>query len=70
MDLSRVADLNIRFQHRHTDGTLGTFEPEPSHHSPTDHDPERAWASGTIYKCTTCDEEIIVAHDDPSTLRP
>lgn len=71
MDLSRVADLNIHFQHRHNDGTLGSFEPEPSHHSPTDHDPERDWASGgTIYKCTTCDEEIIVAHDDPSTLRP
>ena len=70
MDLARVADLNIRFQHRHDDGTLGAFEPESSHHSPTDHDPERDWASGTIYKCITCDEEIIVAHDDPSALRP
>ena len=28
MDLARVADLNLRFQHRHDDGTLGTFEPE------------------------------------------
>ena len=70
MDLARVADLNIRFQHRHTDGTLGSFEPEPSHHSPTDHDPERDWASGTIYKCTTCDEEIIVEYEEPDTLRP
>ena len=45
MDLARVAELNIRFQHRHTDGTWGTFEPRTGHHSPTDHDPERDWAS-------------------------
>jgi hypothetical protein len=68
MDLARVADLNIRFQHRHSDGTLGTFEPEPDPHSP--HDPEHDWASGTIYRCTTCDEEIIVEQDEPSTVRP
>jgi hypothetical protein len=70
MDLSRIADLNLSFQHRHDDGTFGTFEPERSHHSPTDHDPERDWASGTIYKCTTCDEEIIVGYEEPDTLRP
>lgn len=70
MDLARVAELNLRFQHRHDDGSLGTFEPEPSHHSPTDHDPERDWAKGTIYKCTTCDEEIVVGHDDPSVILP
>ena len=70
MDLSRVAELNFSFQHRHDDGALGTFEPRPSHHRPSDHDPERDWAAGTIYKCMTCDEEIIVAHDDPSALRP
>jgi hypothetical protein len=70
MDLSRVADLNLTFEHRHDDGTLGTFEPKPSHHSPSDHDPERDWATGTIYKCTTCDEEIIVSYEEPDTLRP
>jgi hypothetical protein len=70
MDLARVADLNLSFQHRHDDGTMGTFAPGQSHHSPSDHDPERDWATGTIYKCMTCDEEILVAHDDPSTLRP
>jgi len=68
MDLSRIAALNLTFEHRHDDGTLGTFEPEPDPHSP--HDPERGWASGTIYKCTTCDEEIIVGYEEPDTLRP
>jgi hypothetical protein len=70
MDLARVAELNLRFQHRHDDGSIGTFEPEPSHHSPSDHDPERDWANGTIYKCTSCDEEIVVGHDDPSVILP
>jgi hypothetical protein len=73
MDLSRIAELNFTFEHRHEDGTLGTFEPEGgSHHSSADHDPEHDWASGTgtIYKCTTCDEEIIVGYEQPDTLRP
>jgi hypothetical protein len=70
MDLARIAELNLRFEHRHSDGTMGTFEPRSSHHSPSDHDPERDWATGTIYKCTSCDEEIVVAYEEPDTLRP
>jgi hypothetical protein len=72
MDLSRIAELNLTFEHRHHDGTMGRFEPAPSHHSPSDHDPERDWASGTgtIYKCTSCDEEIVVGYEEPNTLRP
>ena len=70
MDLARIAELNLRFEHRHSDGTVGSFEPSPPHHSPSDHDPERDWASGTIYKCTSCDEEIVVAYEEPDTLRP
>jgi hypothetical protein len=70
MDLASVADLRFRFSHRHDDGTVGTFEPKEGHHGPDDHDPERAWATGTIYKCTTCDEEIAVGHEDPSVIRP
>ena len=64
MDLSRIAELNLTLRHRHDDGAFGTFEPEQTHHSPTDHDPERGWASGTIYKCTTCDEEIVVGRSE------
>jgi hypothetical protein len=65
MDLGRLAEISITFQHRHDDGKWGTFEPKPAHHSPGDHDPEREWAAGTIYKCTSCDEEIVVSHDGP-----
>jgi hypothetical protein len=66
MELFRIGELGVKFGHRHDDGSWGTFEPTPEHHSSADHDPERDWANGTIYKCTTCDEEILVsAPGDP-----
>jgi hypothetical protein len=66
----RFAELSLRFQHQHDDGTWGQFEPRPAHHDPADHDPERDWAQGTIYKCGTCDEEITVSTvDDPGQPR-
>ena len=66
MDLLQIAEYTVRLQHRHEDGSLGTFEAvERSHHSPSDHDPERDWGNGTIYRCGTCDEEIVVTPVDP-----
>jgi hypothetical protein len=42
---------------------------ERAHHDSADHDPERGWAKGTkIYRCSRCDEEIIVVppgHEAP-----
>ncbi len=67
MDLIGRADLQLRMQHRHDDGTWATLEPRPSHHSPAEHDPEREWADGVIYACTTCDELVRIAPDTPST---
>jgi hypothetical protein len=61
MDLLRVAEVSLQLHHRHEDGSWGTFEPAAPHHSPSDHDPEREWGSGTIYKCKTCDEEVLVS---------
>jgi hypothetical protein len=66
MDLSRIASFDI--QHRHSDGSWSTLEPRPSHHDPADHDPERDWASGTIYVCKACDEQVRVA--DPAATDP
>ncbi len=32
------------------------------HHSPTDHDVERALAHGAqLYRCATCEDEVVVA---------
>ena len=51
----------LQLEHRHNDGSWGELEPRPSHHDPAAHDPERDWASGTIYVCRTCDEEVRVS---------
>ena len=55
MDLSRIAELNLSFKHRHDDGTFGTFEPELSHHSPsgphTRHDRRIISAPTTFNEC-------------------
>ena len=59
MDRLRV-ETDLRLQHRHDDGSWRTLEPrEP--HSPSDFDPEREWANGKVYACTTCDELVRVA---------
>jgi hypothetical protein len=56
-------ELDFRLQHRHGDGSWGTFEPEP--HSPSEVDSERTWSTGgRIYACTTCDEKVVVAPVD------
>jgi hypothetical protein len=50
----------LRLEHRHSDGSWSSLEPRPSHHDAAEHDPERAWASGQIYACKTCDEQVRV----------
>jgi hypothetical protein len=73
MELFRIGELGVKFSHQHEDGSWGEFEPEPEHHGSGAHDPESDWASGTIYKCNSCDEEILVtaagAPDDPDAPR-
>jgi hypothetical protein len=56
----------LRIEHRHSDGTWSAFE--RSHHDPADHDPERGWANGHIYSCTTCDEQIRVLPPDDAPV--
>jgi len=69
MDFARTVGLSLKLQHRHSDGTWGSLEPR-SHHDAADHDPEREWASGVIYACTTCDEEVRVETvEDPANPR-
>lgn len=46
-----------RLQHRHDDGEWVEMRP---HHDPAEHDPERSWARGTIFRCTTCAESASV----------
>lgn len=60
MDPNLYATSDLRMEHRHDDGSWGTLEPRPAHHSPDQHDPENEWANGVIYACTTCDELVRV----------
>ena len=66
------AALMLRLEHRHSDGSWATFEPEPGPHDPANRDPERAWATGQIYVCSVCDEQIRVTGvtDEAGQPRP
>jgi hypothetical protein len=56
----------IRLEHRHSDGSWSPLQ--RSHHDPADHDPERGWARGEIYRCSTCEEEVrVVPADEAGT---
>lgn len=54
------AELLLRLEHRHSDGSWSALDPRPGNHDPADHDPERGWAKGQLFKCKTCDEEVRV----------
>jgi hypothetical protein len=59
------AEYLLRLEHRHSDGSWSELEPRRSHHDAAEHDPERGWAIGKIFRCRTCDEEVRVV--DPAT---
>jgi hypothetical protein len=38
-------------------------------HDVASHDPERQWIKGArIYRCTTCEEQVAIAPEDPGDL--
>jgi hypothetical protein len=49
---------DLRLEHRHSDGTWSPME--PAHHGQPEHDSERGWLRGLIFRCTTCSEEVAV----------
>jgi hypothetical protein len=69
MDLGRISELSLHVQHRHSDGSWSDLQPSSAHHDPAAHDPERDWANGTIYVCTSCNEEVLVSTDAPADQR-
>jgi hypothetical protein len=57
-------DVSFRLMHRHGEND---YVPMVEHTS-TDHDIERGWLRGArIFRCTTCEEEIILV---PPTDEP
>jgi hypothetical protein len=58
-----------RIQHGHGDDQWHDMvEVAPAHDS-AEHDPERDWSSGRIFRCTTCADEIRVVGRDEAGAR-
>jgi hypothetical protein len=57
---SLLIDPTLVIEHRHSDGTWGRMEPEPEPHDSAEHDPERRWQFGRIFRCKTCDEQVRI----------
>jgi hypothetical protein len=50
----------IKLLHRHGNDDLVPMS-EASEHGSVAHDPERTWLRGArIFRCTTCDEEVVM----------
>jgi hypothetical protein len=50
----------LHLEHRHNDGSWSPLEPRSSPHDSAELDPERDWASGQIYLCKSCGEEVRI----------
>jgi len=66
--LGQLAGRGLVVEHRHSDGTWGRLEAEPEHRDPAQHDPERDWQFGRIFRCTRCDEEVRIGTAEPNEL--
>ena len=43
---------------------------EPAHHGQPEHDSERSWLKGLIFRCTTCQDEVAVTQGGDEELGP
>ena len=59
-NLGQLAGRDMFVEHRHSDGTWGQMVPAPQHHDPAQHDPERDWAYGKVFRCDVCEEEVRI----------
>lgn len=57
-----------RLEHSHGDDKWYEMHPVAPTHDPSETDPERDWARGRIYRCSSCEEEIRVVAPDPSPI--
>jgi len=60
---ARIIEMAYRIDHRHADGSWGEMVEDRTHHSPADHDPERAWSRFRIFRCTSCDASVAIANE-------
>jgi hypothetical protein len=74
--LTRIAVYNIRLEeaqyrieHRHGDGSVAPMTEVPVHHDSTQHDPERSWGVKRLFRCTRCDETVLIAPEEDAAER-
>ena len=58
MDRPTFDQVQFLMEHRHGDRWVPMT---PERHGPAEHDPERDWARGRVYRCELCDEWIRVS---------
>lgn len=61
----QLSQLDLaRFEHSHGEGDWHEMlEVSPGHDS-SESDPERSWAHGRLYRCSSCADEIRVASSE------
>jgi len=62
----------VKMLHNHGNGDFAPMV-EGNDHTSASHDPERAWLAGAkIFRCTRCDEEVVVnpANEDAPGEEP
>jgi hypothetical protein len=64
MDRITPYEVSYRVQHRHKDGTWADME-EVQGHDAADHDPERKWGLGRLFRCQSCPEEVTMVPSVP-----
>jgi hypothetical protein len=66
------AAIMLRLEHRHSDGSWSQLEAPANFHDPSQLDPERSWATGRIYACPKCAEQVRVTDisNEPGLTKP
>jgi hypothetical protein len=57
-----------RLEHHHGGNEWHTMYEVSEAHDPAQSDPERQWARGRIFRCSTCEDEIRVSGADPAPI--
>jgi hypothetical protein len=70
MDYTRTAEVQYRIEHRHEDGGWAPMIEEQNHHDAAEHDPERSWDTGRLFRCTKCDEGILIEPEEEKPVSP
>jgi hypothetical protein len=70
MDNIRLQEAQYRIEHRHGDGSYAPMTEEHSHHDPADHDPERSWGVRRLFRCTKCDEGVLIGPEEEDEPPP